>query len=1444
MKKRRKEISLILSIVMLLGIFPTNLFAAPSTEYSIIYQSNTASNVVIADDNNGAGYSGASSYVIKDSSVLGEQFQYADHTFINWNESTLGTGESYEPAYNGTFSADENLLLYALWSLNAPSNVVATNNLSDKIVLTWNTLSDVTAYKIERKLNALDSNYVVLAENHTDNLYEDTTAQENIEYMYRVTGIDNSFSANAGEAIDPGLKPIVPSDGIVKPVITSYTDGAETTIVGTTLNVTLTAPASGIIQYYTLDGTVPTKNSPVVPSNLRITLTPSASTPSPIVLSVVASDGTSYSKATKHTFSFKLTAPTSTNNGEFASKELFPATAIIAGTAGATTYYEMTTDGSTPETPTAVSAVYPSGGIALDATKITKIKAINIASGSTHSSIQNSDVSEFTYQVNLAFRSLLELKTGSWTEAQKAELIQAVISQLTLDEKINLIGGTKGSAADKTAIKNAGAAGGTYTTPRLMSMGISPLTLSDGPAGVRMGYKATTWTSPTAIASSWDTELMHSIATQTGKEAKFYGIDLMLSPGQNIIRNPQGGRNFEYFSEDSYLSGIFAKSYTEGLQSQNVGVTLKHYAANEQETHRSGGNIIVSERALREVYLKGFGIATEANPWSVMCSYIRLNGTYACENEYLLTDMLRGEYGFNGFVMSDWGATQNIVDTVRAQMDLTESSLSAAKKAELKAAILNGQLEEYYLNQNVANLLNVMIKSNIFNGEYGEWGVPYNLVEKEQDFYKSDLFEQSNEIARSTAAEAMVLLKNDDSILPLASNEKVGLVTSSNLKGRGGFGDNAVTASDFVSRGGGSAGVYFDPTHESVVSLEEALNETFNLVNFGGVKDIKEASGYTKVLSYSQTAGRVTGINLNYSGAFDATTLHASAAQLAQAADYGLYVISRQTGEGADNELIGNDGYYLTNEEELSLKAYAEAFHSQNKKLVVILNIGAALDTTFVNEYADAILISWLPGQEGGYAITDVLSGATNPSGKLTQTFTKKFEDSPSIEASKLLPERELSSSYSGNTKNGELTNGGWGTNPTFYDEDVLVGYKWFDSKYTTKEAYDEKVAYAFGYGKSYTQFEFSDLKLSKTVFDQRNDNDSIKATVKVKNVGDVKGKEVVQFYLGMENYETEGRPMKDLRGFQKVELNPGEVKTITFTIQLSDLQYYDDGFDGKLEGTDLTSNVSYGEGKGWTVTPNSKFNVTIGNTSNNFVLSDKAAKQGATKSFVYGIPSSNNNEGESTVEPSPPAVDDVEEEVVVDEQTAIELLKEKFADSSSIPSWAVEAVADLVKRGIINGRPNGNFDPSGNVTRAEFLAMIVRGVGFESRGTKVQFSDVANSAWFKSYIDIGTSNQIVQGLGDNKFGPNLNISRQDLSVIIYNALKAKGVLITQDNSDTFADDSSISKYAKEAVYSLKQLEIVLGKGNNQFDPKAKATRAEAAVMIKRALDYLNDVEQ
>ncbi|MDQ6419671.1 glycoside hydrolase family 3 N-terminal domain-containing protein [Paenibacillus sp. LHD-117] len=1541
MKQSKKYVSLLLSVIMLLGIVaPTSVFA--SGVYSIIYKANGGTDADFADYNGGSGYGSADPYTIKSNSETA--FTYANHTFVKWNSAANGSGSDYNAGYSGTFAGDDNMVLYALWSLNAPTSVTAVTNNPTHIAVTWNAVPSVDAYKVERKVNgSADSTYETIANNYDGTSYNDATAVANVEYIYRVSGIDGSYAAQSivtsspamltpspvlsgvtfvsrvsdttasvkftsndsvsgtkyyyvvmptadaapvasavkSGAVNAGGTQVAPGENTINvtgltaggkvvyivvenivgmsavasiqippsvnplltvPTITGYSNGGLTTILGVTASVTATAAPSGSTQYFTLDGTNPTTSSTALPGNLRITVAPAANLPSPVQLKVVSYDGTSYSNVFTHTFVFKLPAPTDVKAGTFANNTYFPSAAVLSGTAGSTIYYTLTTDGTEPAIPTEASSVY-SAAIPINSNQTTRIKAFAKATGATLPNVVKSDVVELTYKVDTSLKSLLALKTGSWTDSEKKQLIEQVISQLTLDEKINLIGGTKGSTADGTAIKNNGAAGGTYTTPRLMSMGIAPITLSDGPAGVRMGYKATTWTSPTAIASSWDEQLMHDIAIQTGKEAKFYGIDIMLSPGQNILRNPQSGRNFEYFSEDSYLSGVVAREYTEGVQSQNVGVTLKHYAGNEQETNRQGGNTIASERSLREVYLKGFDIAATAKPWSIMCSYNRLNGIYACENGWLLTDVLRGDFGFDGFVMSDWGATQSIVDTVRAQMDLTEPSLSAAKKAELKAAIEMNVLDVSYLNQTVTNLLNVVIKSNTFKGEYGAWGQQYDLVQKEQEFYSSNLFDESNSLARKTAADAMVLLKNNNNLLPLAEGSNVGLITSSNLKGRGGFGDNAITSSDFVSRGGGSAGVYFDPTHASVVSLEDALQEKFTVTNADNVKDIKQAAGYTKNLSYTSTSGRVTGINLTYTGTFDQATLDASAASLAASSNYGIYVVSRQTGEGADNALTGNDGYYLTTEEEKTLKAYSDAFHAQGKKLIVLLNIGAALDTTVIDQYADAILISWLPGQEGGHAITDVLSGLVNPSGKLTQTFTKHFEDSPSIAASKELPARQLNLANAGNAANAGITNGGWGTNPVYYDEGVLVGYKWFDTKFSTKAEYDAKVAYSFGYGLSYTKFEFSNLSLNKSVFNQNNPDDTVEATVTIKNVGSVKGKEVVQLYLGMQNHASEGRPMKDLRGYQKVELEPGASTTVTFTIKLSDLQYYDDGFEGTLTGTETTSDVVYGNGTGWTVTPGSKFNVIVSNTSNNFVIENEEGKQGVTATFEYGTPASSGN-GSVT----PPAIEQpTEPETTPEQPSASEILKEKFNDASLIPGWAREAVANLAEKGIIVGKADGSFDQAGEVTRAELLTMIVRAFGFKEQGEPTEFNDVPENAWFKSFIDIASSNGIANGIGNGQFGPKKDITRQDLSVMIYNALKAQNVQLPEVVSGTFTDDDDISGYAKEAVYVLKTLGVVQGRNDGDFDPKATASRAEAAVIIHRVLEYLqkpNNAEQ
>lgn len=1115
------------------------------------------------------------------------------------------------------------------------------------------------------------------------------------------------------------------------------------------------------------------------------------------------------------------------------------------------------------------------------------------------------------------YRSLYEI-TDDMTEAEKTEIIRAVIAQISITDKVNMLGGTSGNIAAGTSIKNRGAAGGTYTNETLKKYGIVPITLSDGPAGVRMGYKATTWTSPTAIASSWDTEVMEQIADQTGKEAEFYGIDILLSPGQNILRSPLSGRNFEYYSEDSLLSGVNAKLYTEGVQSNNVGVTLKHYAGNEQETNRSGGNVIASERALQEVYMKGFGIAVEAKPWSVMAAYNRVNGEMNVTSRWIMTDMLRDEFGFDGFVMSDWGGTGSIDirDSILAQMDLAESSMSAANKTRLgdtltaiEAAKESGDwsaIDEKYrkldeaVDQSIENILQIMIKTNTFKGSYGEVGVPYDLVEKEKEFYASELFEESNAIARRTAADSMVLLKNEGNILPLAEGTKLGYVNSYNLKGRGGFGDNSVTASDIVARGGGSAGVYFDPTHESVVSLEDALKEKYSLAVDS--KNIYEAAGMTTTEIYTYTSGRVTGINLTHTGDFSVETLELTAKAMADSdAAYGVMVISRQTGEGSDN-VYGtaegaSSGFLLTANEKSALIAYSNALHAKDKKLVVILNIGAAIDTTEVDEYADAILVSWLAGQEGGHAIVDVLSGAVNPSGKLSQTFTKTIQDSPSFAASLALNAQGIvrtAGSYANGTSSNSdddlFTNGGWGTNPVFYDEGVLVGYKWFDTKCVSEEEYNSKVSYPFGYGLSYTSFEFSDLKLNKEFFDMENPDDTVTATVTVKNTGTRTGKEVVQLYIGMEDYASEGRPMKDLRGYEKIELEPGESTEVEFIITLSDLQYFDDGFSGVLEGTNLESNIIYGEGEGWTVTNDSVFNVIIGNTSNNYVLEE----EGVSTQFIYtddyvdksGLQGlydeyKDIEKGEYT-DASWSAFQNALESagsVLADEEvtqeqvdTALNALRQAHAAlvenvsetvnlESSANKGGTVTSEDKVEKGgnaeftvkadegyklvaiLVGGVTVDLADMDGDIYKIENVNedVVLRALFVEDKDTDfaAKFTDVPKTTnskptWYYNAVDMLTGLNIVEGMTASTYGPERSVKRSEFTKLLFELAKAMGVEVETETEIPFADMPSASYWATGYIGWAYANGIVNGYNATSFGPEDSISRQDMATMLLR----------
>ncbi|MDR1158542.1 MAG: InlB B-repeat-containing protein, partial [Oscillospiraceae bacterium] len=1354
--------------------------------------------------------------------------------------------------------------------------------------------------------------------------------------------IDAAVDAN----VDVYAKWIYEDAFVVDPALTApsragYPNGVASTLAlsGTgnqnfTMDNTI---QTGTAWYYTLNGVQPTKAATALPANRMISIPFSAFSGGKVTVKVVAyhAQQQKYSQTYTHTLNARLAAPASS----WSSPEPYlPATsnaATITAVANTEVYYTITTDGNEPAVPTTSSTKYTTP-IPFSAA-VTRVKAIRVpVEGSAYvtAGVANSDVAELIFKVNTNLRSLNELKTGTWTPEERKALVNAVVSQLTLDEKIQMLGGTSGSAADATAKKASASAGGTYTTPRLKTMGIAPMSLSDGPAGVNFGSggtqsKATAWASPTALASTWNKEAMAKVGEQTGKEAAYYGVDFMLAPAHDLIRNPLSGRNFEYFSEDPHLSGKTAAAYTIGLQSQGVGATLKHYAGNEQESfgnggssaginydgNSGGGNVIASERALREIYLKSFEIPVkEAHPWSVMSSYNRVNDVHATNNPWLLTDVLRGDWGFDGFVVSDWGAVHDGALSVLAQMDLAEGSLSATWKNRIRDAVLANKtdtkdpvyptLTEEIVDRSIANILNVMTQTNIFKGEYGDWGVPYDLTAKHNGFYGSDLAEESNDVATETAGEAIILLKNSENLLPLREADKVGLVTSPNLKYYAGWGGTLTATEDFVIRGAGSSGVYVGEANPGdshyddgahIPSFTKVLSDSGKLA--GAVQDIYEAAGRTKTVTYNYNAatGKTTGETRTYTDlpdapAVDANLEAAAGAMAGSDASHGIMIISRQTGEGYDNipaavaestvydtstAATGNTtqiskGYYLSAVEEKALKAYADALHAAGKKFIVLLNVGAAIDTTVINQYADAILVVWYPGQNGARVMADVLYGAVNPSGKTTQTFLKSFAYSPSVAASIALKETGVARSNNPDNPlyfktairealegSGLDVNGGWGSSPVFYDEGVLVGYRWFDTKFQTKAAYDEQVAYPFGFGLSYTQFEFSNLRLDSSVFDAEDPDATVTATVSVKNVGTVTGKEVVQLYLGMHDYASEGRPMKDLRGYEKIELAPGESKDVSFTIQLSDLQYFDDGqpADKVLSGSysmydhnpTISTNVTYGEGDGWTVTLGSVFDVIVGDTSDNFDLAEYGVKSSFTYtganqalySVTYDLNGGTGTPVTDSAQYTPGASVTVK---AIGDATKPDYTFAGWntaADGSGISyqpavTFLISANTTLYAQWRQTG---GGGTTSGGSTATTYT------VTFNSQGgSAVATQSVARGGVVTKPADPTREDHTFAGWHTDAAGTfayNFS-SAVTVSFTLYAKWTEGGSGEGEDGPASFPDAAQISDWARPYVEKLVTAGVIAGRNDGRFDPKGNVTRAEFTKMIVLGLGLVS----
>ncbi len=690
--------------------------------------------------------------------------------------------------------------------------------------------------------------------------------------------------------------------------------------------------------------------------------------------------------------------------------------------------------------------------------------------------------------------------------------MREVIAAMTLDEKVKLVVGNgfrmPGQGGQMTPEKVPGAAGSTFAIPRL---GIPGIVVSDGPAGVRINpirnqdssktYYATAFPVATLLASSWDTDLVKKVGMAFGSEVRDFGIDILLGPGLNIHRNPLGGRNFEYYSEDPLVAGKMTSAMVNGIESNGVGTSIKHFAANNQETDRNSVNTIVSERALREIYLKGFEIAVKsAQPWTVMSSYNKLNGPYTSENYDLITTILRKEWGFKGLVMSDWFGGKNPVDQMKAGNDLLMPGTSQQSQRILDA-VHHDSLDTKVLDENIGRILNIILQSPSFkNYKYSD---------------KPDL-KKDAEVSRDAAEQGMILLKNEGATLPLKKSMKVAL-----------FGN---TSYNIIAGGTGSG----DVNKAYTISFEQGLaNAGFPVDN-----DIKKS--YADYLmdqkakhpkkSFFQEFMNPTPPPQEWMPGDDVI------AQKAADADIAIFTIGRNAGEGRDRKL--ENDYYLSDTEKVLISHIAQAFHAKNKKLVVVLNIGGVIDVTQWENDADAILLAWQPGLEAGNAIADVISGKVNPSGKLATTFPMDYKDVPSA---KNFPGKE----FPDQAKNGNF---GFREIPAevTYEEGIYVGYRYYNT-------FKVKPAYEFGYGLSYTRFDYSGLKLNSSTFSGK-----ITASVTVKNSGKIAGREVVQLYVSAPS-KTMDKPSEELKGFAKTRLlQPGESQTINITIYSRDLASFD----------------------------------------------------------------------------------------------------------------------------------------------------------------------------------------------------------------------------------------------------------------------------------------------
>ena len=714
---------------------------------------------------------------------------------------------------------------------------------------------------------------------------------------------------------------------------------------------------------------------------------------------------------------------------------------------------------------------------------------------------------------------LMALLTTTTMTAQpklRADNIDEVLSAMTLEEKAQLlVGGGNDSFVGSGAMLGhqkklvAGAAGITVEIPRL---GIPATVLTDGPAGVHIDrkrdgdpndYSATGFPVGTCLASTWNTDLVEQVGRAIGNETLEYGCDVILGPGMNLHRNPLCGRNFEYFSEDPFVTGAMGTAFTLGVQSQGVGVSAKHYAVNSQETARTKVDERVSQRALRELYLRGFEMTVrKADPWTIMSAYNKVNGTYAQGHKQLLTTILRDDWGFKGIVMTDWIGKRSDLPTAQ-EVHAGDNLLMPGYPDQVKdivEGVKNGTIKMEDVDRNVREMLEYIVKSPKFrNYQYSN---------------KPDL-KANAAITRQASAEGMVLLKNNGA-LPVKNLKTVAL-----------FGVNSY---DFFSGGLGSGCVNVLYVVDMVQGLKNAgVATTPTLTNI-----YRKYVDYASAKLQADKNPEMWFLNQGQPKLDEIEITDRLIAHEEPQADAAIITIARQAGEGMDR---GQEDFNLSDKERDMINRVSDRFHKVGKPVIVIINSGSSMETASWRDRADAILVAWQPGEEGGNSVADVLTGKVNPSGHLTATWPVSISDDPSTDN---FPQSPVYYNFTDKFAGGYLK----GVNYSNHEEDIYVGYRYYDT-------FGRKPAYPFGYGLSYTTFDFSKLTAKKS-------GNNIIVTVSVKNTGKVAGKQVAQVYVAAPKGNLE-KPAKELKGFAKTRLlKPGESETLTITIPVRDLASYD----------------------------------------------------------------------------------------------------------------------------------------------------------------------------------------------------------------------------------------------------------------------------------------------